>query len=282
MSVIIVTDSASDIRPEEAAALGITVVPLTVTFGTTEYADGIDMDAHTFYERLIESDALPGTSQAGPAAFKAAFDRLTANGDQVVSVNISSRLSGTCQSAMLAARECEGEVYVVDTLSVTMGQRLMVLTALQLRDQGLSAAEIAARLEQDREQLVVLAMLDTLEYLKKGGRISSAAAFAGGLLGIKPVITVDNGEIAVVGKARGSRNGNNLLRKLIDHVGGINFSRPVCLAYSGLNDHVLQKYIEDSSDLWKGHIDDLPVAPIGAVIGTHVGPGAIGIAFYKR
>lgn len=282
MSVVIMTDSASDITQAEAKEWGIRVIPLSVRFGADEYADGVDIDTHTFYERLIESDVLPNTSQASPATFKAAFDEATANGDSVICVVVSSKLSGTYQSAVLGAEECSGEVHVVDSLNVTIGQRLLVLSALQHARDGYSAEQIASRLEMEREQVVVLAMLDTLEYLKKGGRISSAAAFAGTLLGIKPVVTVDDGLVAVVGKARGSKNGNNLLRKLIDHVGGINFDRPLCLAYSGLNDLLLQKYIADSADLWQDHINDLPTAVIGSVIGTHVGPGAVGIAFFKK
>jgi DegV family protein with EDD domain len=169
---------------------------------------------------------------------------------------------------------------VVDSENVSLGQRILIQQGLRYREAGLSAKEIAERLEQEKKQIRVLALLDTLEYLKKGGRISAATALAGSLLSIKPVVTVDEGAVVMAGKARGSKQGNNLLRVLVEKSGGIDFSRPLCLAYSGLSDAMLRKYIEDSEELWQGHDDCLQIATVGCAIGTHAGPGAVAVAFF--
>lgn len=282
MAIRFVTDSASDILPSEARALGLRVVPLTVSFDGVEYADTVDLTPTEFYNKLVESDALPTTSQVTPAAFAAAFEEATANGDEVIAVVLSSKLSGTYQSACIAAEDFPGKVHVVDSLSATIGQRMLILEGLELARQGLSAESIVEKLNESRSQLRILALLDTLEYLKKGGRISAATAFAGGVLSIKPVITVNEGAVELIGKARGSKNGNNLLRKLIADCGGVDFDRPYGLVYSGFSDVMLKKYIEDSSDLWQNDSRELPIHSIGCVIGTHVGPGAIGVAFFEK
>lgn len=282
MAIRFVTDSASDILPSEAKALGLRVVPLTVSFDGVEYADTVDLTPTEFYNKLVESDALPTTSQVTPAAFAAAFEEVTANGDEVVAVVLSSKLSGTYQSACIAAEDFPGKVHIVDSLSATIGERMLILEGLELARQGMSAADIAAKLDESKHQLRILALLDTLEYLKKGGRISAATAFAGGVLSIKPVITVNEGAVELIGKARGSKNGNNLLRKLIADCGGVDFDRPYGLVYSGFSDAMLKKYIDDSADLWQNDSRELPVHSIGCVIGTHVGPGAIGVAFFEK
>ena len=127
-----------------------------------------------------------------------------------------------------------------------------------------------------------MGIVDTLEYLKRGGRISSTAAFAGDLLGIKPVLRIKDGEIVILGKARGSKKSNNLLVTEIEKTGGVDFSKPVMLGYSGLDDSMLQKYVEDSRFLWEEHLDDLKEACVGSVIGTHLGPGIVAVAFYNK
>ena len=146
----------------------------------------------------------------------------------------------------------------------------------------MSAKEIAENLEKEKKHIIIVAMLDTLEYLKKGGRISAAVAFAGGVLNIKPVISVDSGEIIMLGKARGSKQGNNLLVQEIEKAGGVDFEKPVLLGYTGLNDTLLKKYVEDSKELWAHAKSDLNVQVIGSVIGTHAGPGAVAVAFFKK
>jgi DegV family protein with EDD domain len=282
MAIQIIIDSASDILPQEAEKLGLIHLPLTVHFGEQEYADSVDLSHREFYEKLIESDTLPTTSQVSPAVFQDAYERVVEAGDTAVVITLSSKLSGTCQSAVIAAQEYEGKVFVVDSENVTIGERLLILRAVALRDAGLSAADIAHQLDEEKKNIRLMALLDTLEYLKKGGRVSSAVAFAGGLLAIKPVVAVEDGQVAMAGKARGSKQGNNLLRQLIAKCGGIDFNRPFALAYSGLSDELLKKYIADSADLWEGNTRDLPISSVGCTIGTHVGPGAVAVAFFEK
>ena len=282
MSVRIITDSASDISQAEAKVLGIDVLPLKTIFGEEEFLDGVTIDHVTFYNKLIESDVLPTTSQLSPFDYEQAFRAAVERGEEVVCIVVSSKLSGCFQSANIAAEEFEGRVTVVDSRSVAIGERIMVQIALQARDEGKSASEIADMLNTQAEKLRLIALVDTLEYLKKGGRVSSAAAFAGGLLGIKPVIAIEDGTIAILGKARGSKNGNNMLMQLVEQNGGIDFSCPFALAYSGLDDSMLQKYIADSAALYEGKADTLPIHTIGSTIGTHAGPGAIAVAFFSN
>ena len=191
------------------------------------------------------------------------------------------KLSGTWQSANIAAESYEDMVHVVDSENVSIGQRVLVEYALRLKDGGMTALEIVEKLEAEKKNIRLIALLDTLEYLKKGGRISRAAAVAGSLLSIKPVIAIQGGEVAILGKARGSRQGNNLLAEQIRLTGGIDFSRPYVLGYTGLSDMLLQKYIADNEVLWKDHVEALDAVSVGGTIGTHTGPGAIGAAFFS-
>ena len=280
MSVRIVIDSTADV----SAALRhrFSVVPLTVHFGEQEYVDGVDISHQKFYEMLVESDVLPTTSQASPAAFAQVFEKAVAAGDTVVALTVASPLSGTYQSAVIAAADYPGKVYVVDSRTVAIGTGILAELALRLVDRGLSAAEIARRLEEERDNVFVVALLDTLEYLKKGGRISKTVAFAGGLLSIKPVVAIKNGEILMLGKARGSKQGNNLLVQQIHAAGGVDFHKPVLLGYTGLSDALLEKYVEDSYDLWAESEKPLERCIISSVIGTHAGPGAVAVAFFSK
>ena len=278
MSVKIIVDSTADLTPE--AEKRVRVVPLTIHFGQQEFIDGVTINSRKFYEMLIESDVLPTTSQASPFAFGEAFEEAAADGSQVGGITCTSKLSGTYQSAVIAAEDYEGKVYVVDSRNIAIGSAILIQYALELADRGLSAEEIAWKLMQKREKVRLIAMLDTLEYLKKGGRISSTVAFAGSLLNIKPVISIEGGEIKMLGKARGSRQGNNLLVQEITKAGGVDFTKPLLLGYTGLNDALLQKYIADSAALWEGNADVLPQTVVGSVVGTHVGPGAVAVAFF--
>lgn len=280
MAIRFLVDSAADFQPHELEAMGLTLLPLKVVFGETEYLDTVNLTHHEFYEKLIESAEFPTTCQVPPSEFEAAFERATANGDTAVLVTLSGKLSGTYQSALIAAEEYEDKVFVVDSESVAVGERILVLRGLELAKEGLSASEIAARLDEEKKNIRLIALLDTLEYLKKGGRISAAVAFAGSLLSIKPVVAVANGEVVMVGKARGSKQGNNLLRELVAK-DGIDFDKPYYLAYSGLTDALLKKYIEDSADLWQGH-EAPSYTTVGCTIGAHVGPGAVAVAFFAQ
>lgn len=278
MSVRIIVDSTTDL-PEQTARR-VTVVPLTIHFGEQQYVSGVDIDARKFYEMLVEGDVLPTTSQPTPYAFTQVFQEAVDAGDTAVCITVSSKLSGTYQSACIAAADFPGKVFVVDSLTVAIGGGILTEYALSLTDKGMDAEEIAWKLMQKREKVRLLALLDTLEYLKKGGRISSAVAFAGGLLNIKPVIAVADGEVKMLGKARGSKQGNNLLVQEIDKAGGVDFEKPLLLGYTGLSDALLQKYIVDSAALWQGKVEQLPVSIVGSVVGTHAGPGAVAVAFF--
>ncbi len=280
MNVRIVIDSTADIR----AALRdrFSVVPLTVHFGEEEYVDGVTITHKAFYEKLVESDVLPTTSQATPAAFAQIFEEAVANGETVVALTVASQLSGTYQSAVIAAADYPGKVFVVDSRTVAIGTGILAELALRLSDRGLSAAEIARGLEEERDNVSVVALLDTLEYLKKGGRISKTVAFAGGLLSIKPVVAIKDGEILVLGKARGSKQGNNLLVQQIHEAGGVDFHKPVLLGYTGLSDALLEKYVADSYHLWAESEQPLTRCVVGSAIGTHAGPGAVAVAFFHK
>ena len=283
MTVRIITDSGSDCLQGEHPQLD--VLPLSVGFGSTVCQADVELTRERFYELLVEGDDFPTTGQVNPYAFSQAIARAQEAGEDVVVISLSSKLSGTYQSACTAAAEAGDatEVHVVDTENVTLGMKILIQYALRLLDEGKTAAEIARAVEEARDRVCVVALLDTLEYLKRGGRISAAAGTVGELLSIKPVITVRDGEVAVLGKARGSKNGRNLLRQQVEAAGGIDFDMPLLLGYSGLSDKLLRKYLADSRSVWEGKIaeEDIPVVMVGATIGTHVGPGAVAVAFFK-
>ena len=279
MAVRIITDSGIDLPGEVDPR--VTVVPLGITFGTTTYADGVDLTNDRFYELLIESDELPKTSQATPFSYQQIFEDVRAAGDEAVVVTLSSKLSGTYQSAVTAAADYP-EVRVVDGKNVTIGQSLLVLYALRLLDEGRSAAQIADELTAAADRVCLLALLDTLEYLKRGGRIPKSVGTIGELLSIKPVVGVEDGEVVMLGKARGSKNGRNQLHQQVEKY-GIDFTMPVLLGYTGLSQKLLRKYLEDNRAIWEGKVaeEDLPITSVGATIGTHVGPNAIALAFFR-
>lgn len=279
MRVRLIVDSTADLPQQIKSRLD--VVPLTVVFGEEEYLDGVTITHEEFYEKLVETDVLPHTSQASPDAFRKVYDRVLQAGESAVVLTIASALSGTYQSAVMAAEGLEN-IHVVDSKTAAIGMGILAQMALRFIAEGLSAAEVAARLEKERENVYVLAMLDTLEFLQRGGRISKTAAVAGGLLGLKPVLCIEDGKIQALGKARGSKHANNLLAQEIDKAGGVDFSRPVLLGYTGLSDRLLQKYIADSAALWQHSADELTYTIIGSVIGTHAGPGAVAVAFFKN
>lgn len=279
MKVRIIVDSTADMAPRYRGRAA--VVPLTIHFGGEELIDGVSIDRRRFYERLVESDELPTTSQASPAVFQQLYEDAKRAGESAVVITISSKLSGTYQSACLAAADYEN-VYVVDSLSAAIGTGILAEYAIGCAEAGMDAVSLAAHLEQKRADICVIGLLDTLEYLKRGGRISKTVAFAGGLLSIKPVVTIQNGEIALIGKARGSRQGNNLLVEKIHACGGIDFQLPILLGYTGLSDAFLRKYVDDSRALWEHGTDSLDEALISGVIGTHTGPGAVAVAFFRK
>ena len=269
MAVKFVIDSAADILPAEAQALGVAHLPLTVTFGTETFEDAVNLSHAEFYEKLVASKDLPTTSQVPPAVFGACFEKLTANGDEVVAITMSSRLSGTY-----------GKVFVVDSLNATIGERILLMRGLELAQAGKSAAEIAAQLDEEKTRIRLIAIIDTLEYLKKGGRISAAVAFAGGMLAIKPAIEVKDGLVVTAGTARGVKKCNALLKESIEKYGGVNYDMPAAMVYASSREP-LDQFVEACPELWQGN--PAPVGcSLGCTIGTHIGPGAYGIAFFEK
>lgn len=274
----IITDSGSDIIDSKRD--NVTVLPMSITFGDEVFYDGVTLSHSEFYMKLIESDELPKTSLIAPASFADAFEEAKNAGEKIIAITVSGGLSGTYQSAVLAAEDYD-DVYVVDSMNVTIGERILVEYALKLIDEGKDIEDIVNELESAKKRICVLGLLDTLEYLKKGGRVSSSVAFVGDVLRIKPVVTVDGeGKVAMLGKARGSKNGNNFLISEIEKVNGVDFDMPYFLGYTGLNDTLLKKYVKDSEHIWGPYTEELPVCSIGATIGTHVGPNAIAVAFF--
>ncbi len=281
MAVRILTDSASDISQKKAGEWNIHVIPLRVRFSEEEYYDGVTLPPHDFYEKLIETDVIPKTSQITPFEYEKEFAKAKEDGDQLLCFTMSSGVSGCWQSACLAAEEYKDCVTVIDTRQFCISQYIVIERAVQLRDRGYSAKEIAETIEKEKNDAHVISVFNTLEYLKLGGRISSVAAYAGEMLSIKPVVTIENGVVKVIGKARGSKKSNNLLTETVRKL-GIDFDRPLCLGYTGTSDELLKKYVRDSEELYEGHEDCLQVAEVGATIGTYAGPGAIALAFFSK
>ena len=281
MAVKFIIDSASDVLPGECKKLDVVHVPLTVRFGDKEFADAVDLSHKKFYKMLTSGkEAHPTTSQVTPAAWSEVMEQVVENGDTAVVITISSKLSGTYQSACIAAEDFEGKVFVVDSMTATIGERLLLQYGIRLAHEGLDAATIAARLDEVKDKVCIFARLDTLEYLKKGGRISGATAVVGTMLNIKPIITVRDGVVENVAKARGPKAADKMLRDLIGKSGGIDFSKPMCAAYSGNEDDNLKTFLSESSELLCN--TEAPIATVGCVIGTHVGPGAVAIAYFHN
>ena len=281
MAVKFIIDSASDVLPGECKKLDVVHVPLTVRFGDKEFADAVDLSHKKFYKMLTSGkEEHPTTSQVTPAAWAEAMEEVTKDGDTAVVITLSSKLSGTYQSACIAAEDFEGKVFVVDSMSATIGERLLLQYGIQLAHEGLDAATIKERLDIAKEKIRVFARVDTLEYLRKGGRVGAASAVVGTMLNIKPILTVRDGLIENIAKARGAKAADKQLRELISKTGGIDFSKPICSAYSGLEDDNLQTFLSDSRELLCD--TEVPVSVIGSVIGAHVGPGAVAIAYFEN
>lgn len=279
MSVQIIVDSSVDVAERFRERLHI--VPLIIHFGEEELIDGVTINKEQFYRRLVESEQLPFTSQASPVAFQKVYEEVTQAGDSAVVITLASKLSGTYQSACIAAGDFDN-IYVVDSQTAAIGAGVLTEYALARAEAGIGARELASELEQKREDVCLVALLDTLEYLKRGGRISKTAALAGGLLNIKPMITVRDGEVVLIGKARGSKQGNSLLVEKIRACGGIDFDLPILLGYSGLSGESLETYVEYSHDLWEMGTEILDKTCISGVIGTHTGPGVVAAAFFRK
>ena len=276
MSVRIVVDSSCDLIP--ALRERVRIVPLTVHFGEEEYIDGVTLTAAEFYEKLVASKVNPTTSQATPFAFGEVFEELVNAGDEVVCITCSSGLSGTFQSARIAAGDFDGKVHVVDSQNIALSSAILAQYGLDLVDAGKSAQEIAEELTAVSGKAHLFAVVDTLEYLQRGGRVSKTVAIAGGMLSIKPIIGVVNGKVEMVGKARGNKGANRQMNQEVEKL-GIDLTKPVLLGYTGTDDSLLKKYMEECGDFWPANT---PVTVVSGVVGAHAGPGAVAIAFFAK
>jgi DegV family protein with EDD domain len=273
----LVTDSTSDLLAPEAAALNVTVVPLTVRFGDEQFRDGVDMDAATFYRRLPQSSALPTTSQPSPEQFAEVYRSLLRSPeDEVVSVHIAAHLSGTAQSATLGAREVDAErVHVVDSWQVSGGLQLLLRAAARERDQGLDAATVVRNLERRRELVTCYVLLDTVTYLQKGGRIGRAQAFIGGVLNVKPIVKIERGEVHPAARVRNRQQGLAKMVELVREAGPL---ESICMMHGDA--------AEDAGEVRSRLAALLPEAEItvgmlGPVVGTYGGPGLVGVAVLR-
>jgi DegV family protein with EDD domain len=257
-------------------------VPLTVSFGDQEYLDGINLSRDEFYEKLESGAIMPKTSQATPMAFEQVYSEIRKRGQQGIVITVASQFSGTYQSACAAAAEYGDKVIVIDSRQFCISLYVLIVYACRLRDEGKTLEETAAAVEEAKKRVHVISVFATLEYLKLGGRISAAAAMAGSILSIKPVITIIDGVVEVIGKARGSKKANNMLVEFIDRVGGVDFDMPYCLGYTGFSEEVLTKYINDHAARYKEALKGITVVPVGATVGTYAGPGAVALAFFNK
>lgn len=277
--VRIITDSTSDMSAERRSELGIDSAPLTVYFGEESFFDGIDLTPEAFYKKLSTAEKLPTTSQVSPAVFQEMFQKYTDQGDEVVGIFISSKLSGTYQSACMAQDMVKSEsIHVIDSLTTTFGLRLLVEEAVKMRDAGMSAAEITEAVSELIPRIRLIAVVGTLKYLKMGGRLSSASATLGTILGICPIVSVIDGLVESVGKCRGQKSAfefihKSILREEIDTSHFVAFGHTADQAkMDELKDYLLPKVPEIN------HLEGV----IGSVIGTHAGPGATGIAYITK
>ena len=277
MGVRIVTDSTADIPAEVADALGIAVVPLTVFFGEEAFLDGVDLDNAGFYRKLQSSKDLPRTSQPAPASFQAAYTRLIDEGaDAILSVHLSSKLSGTYQSAC-TARDSLPEsvrhipVEVIDSKSISVGMSRAIMQAAEEARRGLGLEEIKAHALDQLARTHILAVLDTLEYVKRGGRIGGARAMLGNMLSVKPLIALKDGEVVPVEQPRTRNKAYTRIAQLLAEKGKIEH-----VSIAEASEDVGQQLAEVIKTVYKG---DLPIYRLGAVLGTHTGPGTAAIAY---
>ena len=275
----IIADSTCDISKEDARKMGIQIVPISVRFGDEEFLDGVEITHEEFYTRLAECDELPKTSQPSPDAFMKVFNEAVADGDDVLGIFISSDLSGTYQSACLAALDVEEEtgkkLYMVDSRSASIGTALLIREAVKLRDAGVNAADIAAACTEMSKYIKLTAVVGSLKYLKMGGRLSGAAAFAGTMLHITPVVSIEDGKVVVIGKTRGKKAAEKLMHdKLIKD--GLDFM------FGHINcSESLETFINKSLTYISDVNGNVGVSSIGCSVGTHVGPGTYGIAYVE-
>jgi DegV family protein with EDD domain len=275
--VRIITDSTADIMPQRAKEIGIEIIYLTVSFGDETFIEGVNLTHEEFYERLAASKTLPTTSQIPPDTFREAFEKHLENDDEIVGIFISSELSGTYNSACVAKGMLESEkIHLVDSLHATITLGLLVEEAVKMRDRGDDACRIAAQVKALIPKLRLYAVIDDLMYLKRGGRLSQTAALVGNILSIHPILSIIDGKVTNVGKCRGDRAVYEFVRKRMREE-PIDASHYIALGDTAApqkaaewKERLLSEY--DPAIILDGHI--------GSVVGTHIGPGVVGIAYF--
>lgn len=279
MAVKFIIDAGCDLTQQQAADMGVVLIPMTVRFGTNEYRSGIDITNEEFYQMLTSSKETPSTSQPTPFEYEQAYERITKEGNQVIVLCVSSALSGTYQSAVIAADGYEGSVYVIDTRAVSLGQKILLDYAIFLEKSGMDTEAIVAELEKKKNDIRVYGAVDTLEYLIRGGRLSKAAGAVGSVLGIRPVLFLTDGGLGVAGKARGPKAAITMTHKLMAE-SGIDYSLPFAVGYTGSDPSVIDTFLNSPDSVWNGM--DVPVFNVGSTVGTHTGPGLFLAAFFHK
>ena len=279
IAIRIVTDSTCDLSPEDQIRLDVQVIPLTVHFSGVSYLDGIELTKENFYHKLETNEKLPTTSQISPQTFTDAFEKHLEAGDEVVGIFISGEISGTYDSSCIAKKMLNSDkLFMIDSRSATMGLALLVSEAAKKRDAGCTANEIAEHITGLTKKIRFLAAVNTLKYLRKGGRISAASAMVGEVLGVKPIVTIQDGSIHSIGKARGM---NAALKSILDRASKDfpDLRYEVAFAHSLVPD-LAQKAIEMFKEPLQ--LTDWITCSIGSVIGTYSGKGAIGFAYIAQ
>ena len=272
--VRIVTDSTADLTKEQQQAAGITVVPLNVHFGDQVFRDHMDLTPDEFFRRLKASTQLPRTSQPSVGVFEEAYRTLRESGDEIVSVHLSSKVSGTCNSAQMAAKGVDEQaIEVVDSLSTSMALGFMALEGARLARAGRDRASIAERLRALVPKARVVCVVDTLTYLERGGRIEKARALLGSLLNVKPILQLKDGEVVPVGRARGRPQALNKLVELLERDGHVSQLAIMHGAAQADAEQLRERVAASYPGL------DILLTEIGAVLGTHTGPGVIGFTY---
>ena len=276
MTVRIVTDSTGDIPLDQARDAGITIVPLTVFFGDEAYLDGVELDSSSFYSKLQSSQVLPRTSQPSPAAFQEAYVHLINEGaDAILSIHLSAKLSGTYQSACTGRDTLPDSVKkipieIIDSQSISVGMSRSIIRAAHEAREGLGLPEIKAHVLDELARTRILAVMDTLEYVRRGGRIGGARAFLGNMLSVKPIISLKDGEVIPIEQPRTRSKAYARVAELLQEMGKIEF---VSIAESG--EGFGQQLAEALKPVYSG---DLPIYRLGSALGTHTGPGTAAIA----
>lgn len=276
----IITDSTSDISLQLAKEMNIEIVPLIVRVDGNEYKDRVELSPEDFYKQLEEKDLTPSTSQPSPQDFLKVYEKAKEAGDEILVITLSAEVSGTYQSAMIAKNLLEyDKIQVINSASATFGLRIIIEKALQLKDEGKTLEEIVAFLEDYKQKVHIFALVDTLEYFYKGGRLSKTSATVGTLLKFKPVVGIKDGKLELFANCRGTRKSISKIIELIHETGDIDLQEPVCIGYTG-NSEGLDKFENLLKEEF--HFENVIHGIVGPVIGSHAGPGGRIIAFVRK